>query len=331
MIPQGQLDYLRDVQQTFAHGSGRLDVFGVFSMILIFVVPVVVLAALWYYRRYLWFFIVRFFTRLFLFRTQGIIENYLVSKGVIIEISILNKDGTIGRNIGHARIETVYSGKMTLEMVKSPPTRAELRGKRVLCFVKQFALRGRKYNSFVSYVYKFERKGTMLKKLVLLTPMRYRFTIRRKHVRKRVNRADIIRVKVWSIDKRRNFASKRPDIYTVPDPSRYKDRTHLTVGNISPGGIRLYVHNPRSALPSLRVNDQLVLRISIKDPESRQFFYFSVIGTIRTNFKAKGKTVGLGVQFTSLGEKMPDGSGRYNWSGVTREIKVLKEFLDKFK
>ncbi|WP_147821875.1 PilZ domain-containing protein [Salidesulfovibrio onnuriiensis] len=331
MIPHAQLDYLRDVQQTFAHGSGRLDVIEVFSMILAFVVPLVSLAALWYYRRYLWFLLVRLLTRMFLGKSQGIIENYLVSKGVVMEVSILEEDGTVGRNVCFARIETVLNGKLMLQLVKAAPTRVDLRGKRVICFVKQFALRGKKYNSFVTYIHSFERKGTVLKKMVLLTPMRYRFIIRRRHVRKRVNRPDIIRIKAWDIAKRHFFHSKKPDLYSVPDPARYEGKTFLEVGNISAGGLRLFVRNPRGHLPSLRVNDQLVLRISLKDPGSRQFFYFTVIGTIRSRFRADGNCIGLGLQFTALGEKMVDGTGRFSWSSVSGEIKALDQFLKKFE
>lgn len=331
MIPFAQLDYLRDVQQTFAHGSGRLDLFEVFSVILAFVGPVVALAALWYYRHRLWFLVVRGFTRIFLAKRQSIIENYLVSKGVIIEVSLLEKDGTMGRQLCYARIETIYGGKLMLGTVKAGPTRAELRSKRVLCFVKQFSLRGRKYNSFVSYIHSFERRGTALTKLVLLTPMRYRFTIRRKHVRKKVNRPDVIRVKVWDVAHRRDFSSRKPEMYTVADPAKYKGKTYLRVGNISPGGMRLFVHNPRGGLPSMQVGGQLVLRISLKDPGSRQFFFFTVVGTIRSRFKAKNDSFGLGIQFTAVGEKSLDGSGRFDWKNVSGEVKILERFLERYK
>ncbi len=331
MTPLGQLDYLRDVQQTFAHGSGRLELVEVFGIILAIVGPLVLLAALWYYRRYLWFLIVRGFTRVFMFKRQGLIETYLVSKGIILEVSILEKDGTVGRHVCYARIETVLGGKLMLQIVEAAPTRVDLRGKRVICFVKQFALRGNKYNSFVTYIHSFDRKGIVLKKLILLTPMRYRFIIRRKHVRKKVNRPDIIRVKAWDVVKRHTFASKKPDLYTVSEPARYKGKTYMQVGNISPGGIRLFVFNPRKELPPMQVGDQLVLRISIKDPGSRQFFFFTVIGTIRSRFKGKDGSIGLGIQFSSLGEKMPDGSGRFHWRKVSDEVTVLKRFLEKFK
>ncbi|KAB1440278.1 hypothetical protein [Pseudodesulfovibrio senegalensis] len=322
-------DFLFNVQNTFAHGSGRLDVVQVFGLILLVVAPVVILSALWYYRRFLWFLLVRSFTRLVFFRRQGVIENYLVSRGVVVEV-ILLEEGRLGRQLCYARIESVFGGRMELQVVKADPTRLDLKGRRVICFVKQFSLSGKKFNSFVTYVRDFERKGTVLKGVHLLTPMRYRFTIRRKHVRKKINRPDVVRVKVWDIAKRRNFTSRRPDIYTVSDPSRYQGRPFLTVGNISPGGIRLFVHNPAKRLPLLAINEPLVMRVSIKDPATRQFFFVTVIGTIRSrNSKEKG-VLGLGIQFTSQGESMGDGSGRIQWKRVVDGVPALERFLAKF-
>lgn len=324
-----QMDYLHNVQNTFAHGSGRLDIVQVFGLILLVVAPVVMFSALWYYRRFLWFLLVRFFTRILFFRRQGVIENYLVSRGVVIEV-ILLEGGRLGRQVCYARMESVYGGRMQLQIVKADPTRLDLKGRRVICFVKQFSLSGRKYNSFVTYVRDFERKGTVLKGLHLLTPMRYRFTIRRKHVRKKINRPDVVRVKVWDIAKRRDFTSRRPDISTVSDPSRYQGRTFLTVGNISPGGIRIFVHNPTKKLPVLDVNEPLVMRVSIKDPATRQFFFVTVIGTIRSRSSKEKGMLGLGIQFTSQGESMGDGSGRMQWKRVVDGVPALERFLAKF-
>lgn len=325
-----QSDYLYSVQNTFAHGSGRLNLVEVFGLILAVALPVVLLSALWYYRHYLTFLLTRFFSRILFFRRQGVIASYLVSKGIIVEISLLTNSG-IGRNICYARIESVYNGKMVLDIVRAAPTRMNFRGKRVMCFVKQFSFKGARYNSFVTYVHSFERKGTEIKGLTLLTPMRYRYTIRRKHVRKRISRPDMVRVKVWDISKRQSFMNKRPDIYTVPDQSRYQGRTFLTVGNISEGGIRIFVNNPKSNLPSLKVNDQLVMRISIKNPGTKQYFFVTVIGTIRSRYISKGGAVGLGLQFTSLGEKVGDGSGRYEWKNVVDEVRPIARFLEKFQ
>ncbi len=326
---QGQMDYLYKVQNTFAHGSGRLDFLQVFGLILLVVVPVVLLTALWHYRHFLWFLLVRFFTRIFLFRRQGVIENYLVSRGVVIEV-ILLEGGRLGRQLCYSRIESVYGGRMQLEIVKADPTRLDLKGKRVICFVKQFSLSGNKYNSFVTYVRDFERKGTVLKGLYLLTPMRYRFTIRRKYVRKKINRPDVIRVKIWDIAKRQDFKNRRPDISTVRQPSRYEGRPFLTVGNISPGGIRVFVHNPTKTLPAMDINEPLVMRVSIKDPATRQFFFVTLIGTIRSRFKTEKGGIGLGIQFTSQGESLGDGSGRVQWKRAADGVPALEKFLEKF-
>jgi hypothetical protein len=322
-----QLDYLRNVQRTFGSGSERLDLFGVFTQILSVAVPVVAVMAAWYYRHIFAFALLRFFARLLSPRSRRIVENYLVSKGIVLDVYMYSSDG-VGRMLCNARVESVAGGKMKLQLVNVSPTSLHLKNKRVICFTKPFAYSGRKINAFVTFVSHMAKRGTVIKELSLQTPIRYRFVIRRKHSRQRVAREGAIRVKAWDGHKRKTFWMSRPDIQTVNNPSQYGTNMRLSVENISAGGMRMFVLHPKRSLPPLKSGNQLILRVSVWNPKTKKFTYFNVIGTIRSRFKGKGGSIGLGIQFTAEGNKV---GGQYVWKTLHGEMKSLAQFLEKTK
>lgn len=321
-----QLNYLRSVQRNFDSG-GQADLLGVFTKILIFVLPVVVLMALWHYRHFIGFFFMRAFARLTSPRSRKIVENYLVSKGIMLEIFMYSGNG-VGRKLANARVTTVESGKMQLELIKVSPTGVKLKGQRVICFTKPFAYKGKKINAFNTFVADSLQRGSVVKELSLRTPYRYRFVIRRKHERQKIAKEGAVRVKAWDGRKRKNFWLSKPDLQTINDPARYGRKMRLSVENISAGGMRMFVVRPQGTIPPLSKGAQLVLRVSIWNPQTRKFTYFNVIGTIRSRFKGKGGSIGLGIQFTAEGEKL--GSG-FKWTGLDGEMKSLVDFFEKIK
>ncbi len=107
-----QLDYLRDVQRNFG-GVARLDLVSVFTKILSVVVPVVTVIALWVYRHVFVFAFLRFFSHLISPHSGRIVKNYLVTKGVVVEI-YLYTDGNVGRKLADVRVKEVVGGKMRL-------------------------------------------------------------------------------------------------------------------------------------------------------------------------------------------------------------------------
>jgi len=322
-----QLDYLRDVQRTFGSGSGRLDLFGVFTQILSVAIPVVAVMAAWYYRHIFAFALLRFFARLLSPRSRRIVENYLVSKGIMLDVYMYSSAG-VGRKLCNARVDSVAGGKMKLQLVNVSPTSLKLKNKRVICFTKPFTYSGRKINAFVTFVSHMVKRGTVIKELSLQTPIRYRFVIRRKHSRQRVAREGAVRVKAWDGHKRKTFWMSRPDIQTVNNPSRYGNSLRLSVENISAGGMRMFVLHPKGSLPPLKPGNQLILRVSVWNPKTKKFAYFNVIGTIRSRFKGKGGAIGLGIQFTAEGNKI---DGQYVWKTLHGEMKALAQFMDKTK
>jgi hypothetical protein len=78
----------------------------------------------------------------------------------------------------------------------------------------------------------------------------------------------------------------------------------------------------------LQQGNQLVLRVSIWNPKTRKYNFFTALGTIRSRFSGKGGAVGLGIQFNSEGEKI---GSRYAWNTVRGEIKPLAEFLSQIE
>jgi len=320
-----QLDYLRDVQRTFGSGSERLDLLGVFTQILSVVVPIFSFMAAWYYRHAFAFGFLRFFARLLSPSSRRVVENYLVSKGILLDIYMYSSDG-VGRKLCDARVESVAGGKMKMQLVNVSPTGLKLKNKRVICFTKPFAYSGRKINAFVTFISHMEKRGTVVKGLSLMTPIRYRFVIRRKSARQRVAREGAVRVKAWDGRKRKTFWMSRPDLQTVNNPARYGNKIRLTVENISAGGMRMLVLHPKGNLPPLKVKNQLILRVSVWNPKTKKFTYFNVIGVIRSRFKGKGGAIGLGIQFTAEGEKV---GSQYSWKSLTGEMKALSQFLEK--
>lgn len=322
-----QLDYLRDVQRTFGSGSNRLDIFGVFGQILSVVIPVVIVMAGWHYRHLIFFGFIRFFARLFSKRSRRIVENYLVSKGIMLDVYLYSSQG-VGRKLCNARVTSVAGGKMQLYLANVSPTGLNLKNKRVICFTKPFAYSGRKINAFVTFVSQFTKRGTVIKEMSLSTPIRYRFVIRRKHSRQQVAREGAVRVKAWESRKRKTFWMNKPDLQTVNNPARYGTKTRLSVENISAGGMRMFVLHPKGNLPPLKKGNQLILRVSVWNPKTKKFAYFNVIGTIRSRFKGKGGAIGLGIQFTAEGNKV---GGQYMWKTLPGEMKALAQFLESSK
>ncbi|MDC0336299.1 hypothetical protein OAN24_05350 [Pseudodesulfovibrio sp.] len=321
-----QLDYLRDVQRNFASSPERLDLMGVFGKILSVAIPIVVVMGLWHYRHVIGFTFLRFFARILSPRGRRIVENYLVSKGILLDIYTYTSKG-VGRKLADARVKAVVGGKMQLQLINVKPTALKLKNMRVICFTKPFAFSGRKINAFVTFIGHFVKRGSVIKEMSLMTPIRYRFVIRRKHSREQAKEG-AIRVKAWDGRKRKSFFVARPDIQTVNNPARYDKKTRLSVENISAGGMRMYVMNPKGKLPPLTVGSQLILRVSVWNPKTKKFSYFNVIGTIRSRFKGKGGALGMGIQFTAEGEKV--GSG-YVWKTLHGEMKALSQFLEKTK
>lgn len=319
-----QLDYLRDVQRNFGSG-GQMDMFGVFTKILSIAVPLVVVMALWFYRYYIGFSIMRAFSRLLSPRSRRIVENYLVSKGIMLDIYLYSNKG-VGRKLANARVSSVDKGRMQLDLIKVSPTSLKLKNQRVICFTKPFAYKGRKINAFNTFVGHTVQRGSVVKEMSLMTPYRYRFVIRRRHERQRITREGAVRVKAWDGRKRKSFTMARPDIQTINNPARYGSKTRLSVENISPGGMRLFVVNPKGQLPPLNKGNQLILRVSIWNPKKKKFTYFNVIGTIRSRFKGKGGAIGLGIQFTAEGNKM---GSSFQWSSIEGEMESLVSFFKK--
>lgn len=321
----GQLDYLRDVQRTFGSGSDRIDLVGVFTKILIVAVPVAVVMALWFYRHYIGFALLRFFTRIIPIRHHRIVQNYLVGKGIMLEVHVYTSKG-VGRKLGLVRVKDVVGGKMRLDLLEVGPTALKLRNTRVICFCKPFTYSGRRYNAFITFVGSAVKRGATIRELTLLTPVRYRFVIRRKHARSRIAREGSVRVKAWDISKRKTFWLNRPDLQTVDNPTRYGNKMRLAVENISAGGMRILILNPQGRLPSLTAGHQMVLRVSVWDPTTKKYSFFTVVGAIRSRFKGKGGSVGLGVQF--IAEGIQEG-GDYNWKKLDGELKPLAQFLER--
>lgn len=281
-----QLDYIRDVQRNFTTGPQGMDVVEVFTKILSVAIPVVVCMALWFYRHVIGFTIMRFFSRILSPRSRKVVENYLVSKGILLELFIYDSNG-VGRKIADARVTSVVSGKMQLQLINVKPTSLKFKNKRVICFTKPFTYSGRKINAFITFVGHIVKRGSVIKEMSLLTPTRYKFVIRRKHARKRIAEGTV-RVKAWDGKKRKTFHMSRPELQTVNNPAKYGKKMRLSVENISAGGMRMLIVNPQGRLPWLATGAQLILRVSIWNPKTKKFSYFNVIGVIRSKFKGKG-------------------------------------------
>lgn len=320
-----QLDYLRDVQRTFGSGADRLDIIDILVKMFSVAAPVILAMLVWRYHQIILFVVFRFFSKLFSPGIRRVVHNYLVNRGVVLEI-FLYSNQRIGRKIGNARISRISGGKMRLQLVDVKPTALNLKHNRVVCFTKPFTYSGNKLNAFFTYVSYVHKRGSVIKQMSLFTPIRYRFIIRRRHNRRRVARDWAVRVKAWNISKRKTFWMIRPELQTVDNPARYGRKMRLAVENISAGGIRLLILNPMGELPPLSPGSQLIMRISVWNPKTKKYSYFTVVGAVRSRFRGKGGTIGLGIQFIAEGVRT---DGAYTWTSLRGELKSLAEFLEK--
>ena len=317
-----QSNYLREVQRTFG-GAGRIDVQELLFRTLSVAVPLVVVYILWRYRLLILHVAGRWAARLLRGRKRQAVENYLVSRSVVLEVCLYT-GGVVGRKLCDARVGSVVGGKMQLQLLGANPTFTQLKHLPVICFTRPFAYSGKRINAFTSLVAHVSKSGVVLKEMSLYTPVRYRFILRRRHSRQRVAREGAVRVKAWSGSKARTFWMFRPELQTVNNPARYDARTRLSVENISAGGMRMFIINPGGGMPPLDTGGQLVLRISIWNPKTRRYSFFTALGTIRSRFSGRGGAIGLGIQFMAEGEKVKD---RYTWHTVRGEIPALAQFL----
>ncbi|OIQ51391.1 hypothetical protein BerOc1_03343 [Pseudodesulfovibrio hydrargyri] len=317
-----QSNYLREVQRTFG-GSGHLDVQELLFRTLSVAVPMAVVYVLWRYRLLILHVAGRWAARLLRGRKRRAVENYLVSRGVVIEVCLYS-GGVVGRKLCDARVASVAGGKMELQLIGANPTFTALRHLPVICFTRPFAYSGKRVNAFTTLVAHADKRGVVLKELSLLTPVRYRFILRRRHARQRVAREGAVRVKAWSGRKARTFWMFRPELQTVNNPARYDARTRLAVENISAGGMRMFIVNPGGDMPPLEQGAQLILRVSIWNPKTRKYSFFTALGVIRSRFSGRGGAIGLGIQFMAEGEQV---KGRYTWHSVHGEIPALARFL----
>jgi hypothetical protein len=317
-----QSNYLREVQRTFG-GAGHFDVQELLFRALSVAVPMAVVYVLWRYRLLILHVVGRWAARLLRGRKRRAVENYLVSRGVVIEVCLYS-GGAVGRKLCDARVASVAGGKMELQLLGATPTFTDLKHLPVICFTRPFAYSGKRINAFTSLVAHVRKKGVVLKEMSLLTPVRYRFILRRRHLRQRVAREGAVRVKAWGGSKARTFWMFRPELQTVNNPARYDARTRLAVENISAGGMRLFIVNPAGGMPPLDPGSQLVLWVSIWNPKTRKYSFFVTLGTIRSRFSGRGGAIGLGIQFMAEGEKVRN---RYTWHTVHGEIPALAKFL----
>jgi hypothetical protein len=86
----------------------------------------------------------------------------------------------------------------------------------------------------------------------------------------------------------------------------------------------MYIINPKGGMPPLNPGSQLVLRVSIWNPKTRKYSFFTALGTVRSRFSGRGGAIGLGIQFVAEGEKVKN---RYTWHSVHGEIPALARFL----
>ncbi|WFS63869.1 hypothetical protein LF599_06825 [Pseudodesulfovibrio thermohalotolerans] len=317
-----QSDYLREVQRTFG-GSGHFDFMELLIRMLSVVLPMIAVYVLWRYRLLIQLVVGRWAARLFRRRKRRAVENYLVSKGVAIEVCMYSGGG-VGRKLCDARVTSVTGGRMQLQLLNARPTLINLKHQQVVCFVRPFAYSGKRINAFTTLVAHVAKRGVVLKELSLFTPVRYRFILRRRHPRQRVVHEGAVRVKAWSAKKARTFWLFRPDMQTVNNPARYDSRTRLAVENISAGGLRLFIVNPKGGLPPLDRGSQLVLRVSVWNPKTRKYSFFTAMGIVRSRFSGRRGAIGLGIQFMAEGKKK---GNRYTWRTVHGEIPALAQFL----
>ena len=317
-----QSNYLRQVQRTFG-GGGNLNVLEYVAQAALVAIPVFAVMFLWRYRHLLAFGFGHALAGLLARRSHRIIENYLVSKGVMLEVCLYTPEG-VGMKICDARVSSVVRGRMKMQLVNVVAATMRFKNSRVICFAKPFAYSGKRINAFISYISHMDRRGVVLKELTLLTPIRYQFIIRRRHARRRVASGGAVRVKAWSGRKANSFWLTRPELQTVNNPALYGKDTRLVVDNISAGGLRLYVLHPKPGLPPMMKGNQLVLRVSIWNPKTKKFAYVTALGVIRSRFSGANGSIGLGIQFTSEGEKT---GSSYTWHSVQGEIKSLAKFF----
>ena len=320
-----QLDYLRGVQRGFGGGGSHLDIVTVFSRILTVAGPLVTVMALWHYRHIVGFTFMRAIARVLAPAGGKIVEKYFVKKGVILEVFLYNGGAGDGKKLCDARVKEVEGGKMILTLINVSPTSLKLKKQRVICYTKPFAYSGKKVNAFVTLVADVVKRGTVIKALTLFSPVRYRFVVKRKHARQRVMKEGSVRVKAWDAQKRKTFWMSKPDIQTINNPARYGNKTRLSVENISPGGMRVLVVNPKGRLPSFGVGNHLVFRVSVYNPKTKKYSYFNVLGAIRSRFKGKGGALGMGIQFTHQGEKV---GSVFKWTSLEGgEVAPLSKLL----
>lgn len=320
--------YLQGVKHTFNYGSGRVDLLEVLSTIVLYAGPFILLLTILKFRKVIFFFLGRMIAKAFYSKDRFVVENYLASKNVLLDVRMV-LPGNEEKRLAMARVDTVSDGTINLKLAKVQPTPLNVDRARIICLFKGLVLEGERINSFSTYVRHVTKRGTVVKKLSLYTPARYKYTIQRKHERRAINPA-AVRVKIWDPAKRNSFWLSKPKLWTISKATKDRSKVSwLRVADLSPGGIRLFVENRRGNLPSLAKGAQLILRVSVRNPETGKFMYVNVIGVIRARFKGKSGGLGLGIQFVAIGEQL--GETRIRWKKLAGEVPALQDFMNKYQ
>ncbi|MBN2139419.1 MAG: hypothetical protein JW718_00305 [Desulfovibrionaceae bacterium] len=325
--PRVQLDFLRVIQDTFARGSTKTDVDKVILQFFVLLIPLILLFLIWYYYHFLSFYLRWLAGKFRRRKSREKIRNYFLSQNVRLQVVLVDRSGPIP--LCSATVASFEKGRMVLDVESARSVRFRLVGRRVVCFCNPFQVGGRKYNSFESYVLGARWVGPGLAALRLFSPPGFRYSVRRKHRRKRIGRPGVIKVRVWSGAKVGNLMATTPDFET-PDPGQEGQATNLAeVVNISAGGMRLNLTLGEGAAAP-RQGDDLGLLVGVLDPDKRLHKTFIIMGSVQSVFPAKGGAVGVGVKFNSQGRTRGDGT-LIHWTKVGEEVKDLAEVMAKLE
>ncbi len=324
--PVGQLGFIRDMQRSFVHGGGGVDPLQILSYLLMVGIPAFILYFVWRHFRFIAFYFSRLTHTFLEMGKRHKINTHLMNSKALMSVLTVEKEGA-PRPLCTGRVVDIGTGFIVLDL-KTKLSSAKPHGRlKVICFCKPFLFAGKRVNAFETYTWKALNQGGMVQSLMLFTPAVYGSAKRRMHLRKKIMRSDAVKMRIWTGAKKLRFQKEEPDFVSeslLPKGSRLPT---VSVGNISPGGMKLVVE-PRGNPMRLRQGHEIVIRFVIYDPRTKRYVQFLFDGTVRSVFSMPGDRIGLGIKFMASGREMGDPGNRVEWKVVDKEIPALAKLLE---
>lgn len=326
MLPfAAQTAYLTEIKEAFMRGSDNEKVLAVLIGFASVAGPFLLLLLLFRFRVWILFHVRRFWNRLFHARRREQLASFLKQRRLPLEVFIVTRTAT--QVLCKADLSVYSRSRYRLGLLDTiPVSRARvLLGKRIMVITRPFKFKGRRLNSFQSYIKSVRGRGDEITDLVVFSPDRFVHAPRRRFPRKRLARQGAVRFRMWGPAKKNSFNITKPDFESQVEGPKAMRKHIPRVINISQGGILVlvYMRPPQSAF---KVGEELVMELTVLNAAERRFETFLLLGGVRSIAHGLYGARTIGIEFKYRG--LRNEGRQLEWKPLPKGLADLARLLD---